>query len=121
LHFVSGLLGGAEAKPLFAIDLSAGRAGLQLCREILERLNVPVVAVSPYPVISVDRGPQIPATVATEADLSQIFRAFAFDPAGAEKAIKDQVTSTPYDKDAGWAYIWAFCKRLSDHTDSVFA
>ncbi|HEY4114611.1 MAG TPA: glycosyltransferase [Rhizomicrobium sp.] len=120
LHFLTGLVDGTGSRPLFALDLSAGRVGLQLCREMLERLNVPVVATSPTCPQPTSRPGFLPPAIATEADLARIFSAFMHDATAAQRWRRDHNAVSAYEKDAGWAYIWAVCKRV-EQGDSIFA
>ena len=118
--FVEDLIRGNIAAPLFAVDLSGGQLGLQLCREVLERLGVPVVtagSVGLHRSLGVN---SLPSTVATEFELSEVFRAFAIDPEmPANPAFSN--ARAYLDSDRGWAYIWGFCKRLFATRDPEFA
>lgn len=102
-EFLAGIAEGTEIRPLFALDLSKGQLGLQLCREILDRLEVPVATMT-------HRGGRRPfpnMTIATEADLYDIFRSFMLEPAAACKAAFEYPLGHAYDKAAGWESIAA--------------
>jgi hypothetical protein len=119
-RFICDLVRGDVLAPSFAVDLSGGRPGLQLCREVLERLGVPVVTAGDVGLHRSLGLSTLPLTVSTEFQLSEVFRAFALDPGvGASPAFQNARTSLGTDR--GWAYIWGFCKRLFETRDPQFA
>jgi hypothetical protein len=84
--YVDALLGGRQALPHLALDLSGGGPGLALCRALLEGLHVPTaVGVS-----SVPRRTSGPARtrhrVATEYALWSVMRELAIGPAEGQNA-----------------------------------
>jgi len=102
-EFLAGIAAGTEIQPLFALDLSRGELGLQLCREMLDRLQVPVATMTEQ--LSLRRRP--PMTIATEADLYDVFRCFMLEPDVASKAAFEYPRGHAYDKAAGWGSIAA--------------
>ena len=77
--YIASILEGRVAVPHAAIDLSAGRLGLSLCREVLELLHVPVVTASTA-ALQRSLGPGSgPYRVATERELWDAIRAFAVE------------------------------------------
>ena len=112
--------GGVEA-PLFALDLSGGAPGCQLCGEILERHGVPVVVTGAADDKAATGSRVVPAIVATECDLADAFRAFALDPAAPANPVFRNHQADLANTDRGWAYMWSFCKRLFETQDAEFA
>lgn len=118
--YAHALLAGRATEPAFAVDLSGGQLGLQLCREILERQGVPVVAVGPAGLHNSIGHTTFPFTVGTESQLFDVFRAFALEPQSVRHAVF-QNTRAVLESDRGWAYMWAFCKQLFETQDAEFA
>jgi hypothetical protein len=118
--YAEDLVTGRAVAPLFALDLSGGQPGLQLCREVLERLGVPVVTAAssaPHPALGMA---SLPATVATEFEMFEVFRAFALRPETRNDPAFESARSA-MNADRGWAYLWAFCRRLFETQDPEFA
>ena len=105
-EFLAEVTAGTETRPLFALDMSEGKFGLQLCREILDRLQVPVATM-----IEQFGHRRPPMTIATEADLYDVFRRFMLEPEAARNAAFEYPRGHAYDKAAGWESIAA---RLGD-------
>lgn len=118
--YIEKLLGGSESPPLFAIDMSAGKTGLQLCREILERSNIPVVLTGAVGIHRSLDPPQAVSAVSTESGLWNVFRIFESgshrEAISAVKSIEKQ-----YQTGSGWAHIRRFCTHLFETNDAEFA
>lgn len=77
--YLDALFSLRAARPHFAIDLSLGRPGLGLCREVIERLRVPLISGSAkiaHPSLS-EGAPRFHA--GTERELWNAMRSFASD------------------------------------------
>jgi hypothetical protein len=110
-EYVDSLVRGEASAPWFAVDLSLGRPGLSLAREILERLRVMVVGAEATAVHPSLGRSAYPAVVGTEFELFEVFRAFASNAGAASDALWAR-TQTNTDSDRGWAFIHHFCERL---------
>jgi hypothetical protein len=109
--YLDSLFSLKAARPHFALDLSRDQPGLGLCREILERLRIPLASGS--------RGGLHPSLVedvrqfraGTERELWTIVRTFALEP---NEAINAQFlrawNELEYGK--GWAWFSRFCGEL---------
>lgn len=96
--------------PRFAIDLSAGAPGLPLCRELLERLHVPLVAssgVAQHGSLGLSR---LPGSVATEPELWQTLRWFALGPEESFAQAFEPVWND-LESRSGWNWLWRICKK----------
>jgi hypothetical protein len=79
--YVEQVLAGGVAVPAAAIDLSAGRLGTALCREILELLHVPMLTGSTSALHRALDIEPAPHRVTTERELWNAIRAIALMPA----------------------------------------
>ncbi|MGH6878986.1 MAG: glycosyltransferase [Rhizomicrobium sp.] len=118
--YVAKLLRGDMQAPRFAVDLSLGRTGLQLCREILERSGVPVAVGHANDLQPGFATPPTPYAASTEIGLWKIFRGFACesDTGRNEMFVRSR---QEYQSDGGWARIWRFCTQFFDTQDAEFA
>jgi hypothetical protein len=82
-EYIASILEGRVAPPHAAVDLSGGRVGLGLCRELLEQLHVPMLAASMVLWRRESKRPAGNERVSTESELWNAIRAFAEEP-GAE-------------------------------------
>ncbi|HVZ90704.1 MAG TPA: glycosyltransferase family 4 protein, partial [Rhizomicrobium sp.] len=109
--FVESLVAGRRAPPRFALDLSLGRIGLSLTREVLERLHVPVLSASASAVHrSLETEPQ-PFVVGGERELWAAIRAFALEPEETHRA-RFEETWRDVERDRGWPWLWRYCTNL---------
>lgn len=118
--YITNLLDGEVRRPRFAIDLSLGQPGLQLCREILERSGVPV-AVAVAGATDPRGAPESAYAPSSEIELWKVFRAFAQNPDAGKDEMFQRVQEAYYHSDAGWARIRRFCTQLFDTHDAEFA
>ena len=87
-RYIASLLARRVAAPRAIIDLSSGRLGLALCREVLELMRVPVVeasatALQPWPGNRWGR-------IATEGELWSAIRSLAGESSGVHQAIRSE-------------------------------
>lgn len=97
------------ARPHFGIDFSAGRPGLLLCREVLERLQVPMVSgcgTAPHPSLSLGVRP---FQAGSEQELWEAFRSFAIDSDASRNAIFHHAWG--YLEYGNWAWFERCCRE----------
>ncbi len=109
--FVTSLYAYRAPRPHFAFDLSGGRPGLLLCREVLERLRVPLVACSGIGMHRALRVDGTPYKVGSEAELWAAMRGFALDP-DAVHAQRFRRGWDELDWGRGWAWFWRYSKEF---------
>ncbi len=109
--FVASLYAYRAPRPHFALDLSGGRPGLLLCREVLERLRVPLVSCSGIGMHRALRGDGMPLKAGSEAELWAAVRGFALEP----DAVRNKMFQRGWDElewGRGWAWLWRNSKEL---------
>jgi hypothetical protein len=118
--YIAAIVAGQRPPPDFAIDLSAAEPGLPFCRELLDRLHVPVISTSPvglhHSIVTENR----PFHAATEGEIWKRLQSLALDPpqrdtVGLNHAWRD------LDSDRGWAELWRRCTKSSETDDAQFA
>lgn len=119
-EYLNKLLNEDEALPRFAIDLSAGKTGLQLCREILERCNIPVVVAGSVALHRSISPPHVPCAASTESGLWRAFRVLGSGLDAETKAVLHRIQKE-YQNGGGWARIQRFCTYLFETNDAEFA
>jgi glycosyl transferase family 1 len=118
--YVGDLVSGRRPQPTFSIDLSAGRLGLQLVRELLERLHIPVVTAQEGTVHSyLDIG-VYPLQAPTERSLWDAVRSLAMDGDETRAPLLKEIWQE-HESDRGWAWLWRYCVRLFETNDAEFA
>lgn len=102
--YLDALFSLRAARPHFAIDLSQGRSGLGLCREVIERLRVPLVSGSEkgtHPSL-IDGAPRFHA--GTERELWNAIRSFALD-SDASRLKQFEGGWNEVDSGSGWFWL----------------
>ena len=105
--YLSALIGGRCALPQFAIDLSFGALGLQYLRELLLRLDVPVImadAAVLHPSIAGSDGAACARTY--EGVVAKIVAAAQGQPVLNDSHRRR--LETELDGDGGWAWLWRY-------------
>jgi hypothetical protein len=110
-QYVSSILEGRTAVPFAAIDLSGGRLGLSLCREVLELLHVPLATAATaalHPSLGLR---QTPYLVATEGELWRTIRTFAQE---SDAALERMFIAVRHDIDGDrdWHWLWRFANGV---------
>jgi hypothetical protein len=119
LDFLTKLVRGDIERPLFALDFSGGQLGLQLCRELLERMGIRVFAAANNPIRTVERD-GLASTISTDGELAGLFREFALDPHFGERQSFGHSVASTYAEDAGWAYIRGLMNEFERSRELVF-
>lgn len=109
--YAAEIVAGRRPLPHFAIDLSDGGAGLIMCRELLQRLHVPLIATSP---IAAPRSLALPSPIlraTTEAELWSALRCLTL---GSSPVLAKELAASwrIIEGDGGWTWLWRTCKGL---------
>jgi hypothetical protein len=112
--FVASIASKRIPPPSFAMDFSAGDIGLPLCRELLERLHVPLVSARGVALHGSLALSARPLVAATPADLWEAFRWFAL---GSEKTFVRKCAPSWRDYESGRG--WSWMKRHYDQLSAV--
>ena len=118
--YIAAIVAGQRPPPDFAIDLSAGELGLPLCRELLDRLHVPVVSTAPaglHPSIMLENRP---FHASTQREIWKVLRSLALDPPET-RAVALKHAWRDIDTDRGWLGLWRNCVEPSETDDAQFA
>lgn len=118
--FLFGIVAGHIAPPHFAVDLSRSQPGLPLCRELLDRLHVPTVAVSGVAIHRSFAARDNPLRATTEQELWNSFRFLALESAEAQAKVF-RLSWQDHESDRGWAWLWRYCTKLFEIKDPQFA
>ena len=103
-EYLTSLTRGTEALPGFAIDLSFGAVGLQFAKELLQRLNVPVIAADAELLHPSIVAPQTgPRAHTYEALIAKILRAAQGEPI--EDAMQRLMRDHELEGEGGWAWL----------------
>ena len=103
-----------------SVDLSAEAPGLALCRELLERLHVPVISTASiglHPSLAV--GPR-DFFAATEREMWNALRACTHG-LSATQALWLKRAWFSYEYDWGWTGLWNRCAQLLENVDMHLA
>ncbi|MBV8978796.1 MAG: glycosyltransferase [Alphaproteobacteria bacterium] len=113
--YIENILGGRRPAPDFALDLGGCRAGYALCREMLERLHVPIVSVEGAGCHhSLREGS--PLKAASEAELWNAIRFLALAPVKQQQwAARDDWQYL--ESDRGWTEVWLRCTDFLGQRD----
>jgi hypothetical protein len=111
--FVAALYAFRAPRPHFAVDLSGGRPGLLLCREVLERLRVPLICGSRIGMHSSLRSGALQLKAGSEAELWAAIRGFAVEP-DAVRIQRFQRGWNDLEWGRGWAWFWRNSTKLFD-------
>jgi hypothetical protein len=118
--YVAAILAGKTSPPDFAVDLSGEAPGLALCRELLERLHVPVISTARmglHPSLAV--GPR-DFFAATEREMWNALRACTHG-VSAEQALWLKRAWFSLEYDWGWTGLWNRCTQLLENVDMHLA
>lgn len=118
--YVASIVQGSRPPPNFAVDLSGAALGLPLCREVLERLHVPVVTTAAVAFHGSLDFAHKPLHAATEAQLWSAFRSMALD-SHADHAQTLKLAWADLESDGGWAWLWRYCRKLFEDSAAQFA
>jgi hypothetical protein len=104
--YLSRLVAGSAALPEFAVDLSFGAPGLQYLRELLLRLEVPMIEAAATAVTP-------PAAVLDDAEVVHTYEALvARIVAAAQGALGGEAErrriEIELEGDSGWAWLWRY-------------
>ena len=111
-RYVEDILNGIRPPPEFAIDLG----GLALCREMLDRLRVPVVSIHRAGLHrSLEQGS--PLRASTEIELWNVMRYLSLSPS-ADPIRASELDWQYLEGDGGWQALWWRCTDYLDMRDA---
>jgi hypothetical protein len=115
--YIERILKGDQLLPHFAVDVSRGEIGLQLCVEFLDRCSVFVASARSGEHAPV-ANPNCPSRITTEHELWRVFKRLVGNDFE-ENADLIRARKV-FDSDRGWAWIWRFCTQLFEARDIEF-
>jgi hypothetical protein len=118
--FVMSVVAGERPPPDFAVDLAADAPGTPFCRELLDRLHVPVISTSPVGLHGSILIENRPMQAATERELWQALRSLALDPPEL-RANALKYAGQDLQRDRSWNAIWRRCTNAPGIEDAEFA
>jgi len=118
--FVMSIVAGERPPPDFAVELGANELGLPFCRELLDRLHVPVIATSPVGVHGSILIENRPMHAATEHELWTALRSLALDAPGLRaNALKH--AAQDLQRERSWHDLWRRCTNSPGIEDAELA
>ncbi|HEX4861871.1 MAG TPA: hypothetical protein VFV07_11580, partial [Rhizomicrobium sp.] len=118
--FVMSIVAGERPPPDFAVELGGNEPGLPFCRELLDRLHVPVITTSPAGLHRSILIENRPMHAATEHELWEALRSLALDPPGLRmNALK--YAAQDLQRERSWHDLWQRCTNSPGIEDAELA
>jgi hypothetical protein len=106
-EYLSGLIAGRQMLPAFAVDLSFGALGLQYPREVLQRLDVPIInaraAVVQPSVLAADTAEGVHTYEELTAQILSAARGVPVSDEAQRRRLDREL-----EGDGGWAWLWRY-------------